>query len=116
MENTNVLKKVMKVKARLVLFQMSISPCLKTMHDMMENEIMDDFLTFKNSLFKFVANDFLKGVKQSYGQKVFEALNGTGAHKAVAFSFVTSSCLNYKSHLADNTEIMAFLKNTALSI
>ena len=97
---------------------------------------MHDFLTFKNPLFESVANDFLNGVKQSYtySHKVLVALNGTGAHKAdiciceirfmstktyiyiYVFSFVTSSCLNYKSHLADNAEIMAFLKNTALSV
>ena len=49
---------------RLTLFRLS------TVHDKMEEAIMDGFLTFKEPLFQSVGNDFLTVVKQSYGQKI----------------------------------------------
>ena len=76
----NVLSKKMFVKVRL--FQTSINPYLKTVHDKMEQEIMDDFLTFKEPWFESVGNDFVNSVKQSYGQNILEALNGTFAYYA----------------------------------
>ena len=78
----SVLNKKMNVKVRLILFQTTINSCLKTVRDKMEQEIMDDFLTFKEPYFESVGNDFLKSVKRSYGQNILEALNGTFAYYA----------------------------------
>ena len=36
-----------------------------TVHDKMEQEIMDNFLTFEESLLEFVWNNFLKGTNRA---------------------------------------------------
>ena len=40
----------------------------------MDQEIIDDFFTFKEPLFESEMNDFLKGVELSYGRKFWRHL------------------------------------------